>query len=171
MSTVPKHKSAARRIERFLRRHPDGRLIVCVATASPAGLAWLHEHTVGRPVELLVGDLRRRHFVDGTRRQRLTARKFADRGDVKIRHWPRRTHADSRRRKAHLKLWAVCDGDGNPAVFLVGSANLTTAGLHDNVEAVAVADRSEHAYLSGVVSRLHSGARPSRRRLRKAIAA
>lgn len=168
---MSRYKTAAQRIKRFLRRNPDGRLIVCVATASPAGLAWLHEHTRDRPVELLVGDLRSRHFADGTRRQRRDAAKFADRDDVKIRHWPRRGGADTRRCKAHLKLWAVCDREDSPDRFLIGSANLTTAGLHDNVEAVAVADASEHTYLADVVQRLRSEAGSARRRLRDAVTA
>ena len=44
-------------------------------------------------------------------------------------------------------MWAACDAHDIPQALLVGSANLTIAGLHENVELMALADASEHAYL------------------------
>ena len=48
----------------------------------------------------------------------------------------------------------ACDDRGAPQAFLVGSANLTIAGLHDNVELTALTDASEHAYLRSTVQEL-----------------
>ena len=42
----------------------------------------------------------------------------------------------------------------SPQAFLVGSANLTIAGLHDNVELMALADASDHAYLRSTLQEL-----------------
>ena len=36
-------------------------------------------------------------------------------------------------------MWAACDAHDTPQAFLVGSANLTIAGLHENVELMAQA--------------------------------
>ena len=51
-------------------------------------------------------------------------------------------------------MWAACDECGVPSAYLVGSANLTAAGLAENVELMAVADPSEHDYLRGVLEAL-----------------
>ena len=69
-------------------------------------------------------------------------------------NWYRTNRSNQGRSDAHLKVWAACDDAGVPQAFLVGSANLTVAGLHENVELMALADASDHAYLRSTVQEL-----------------
>ena len=62
-----------------------------------------------------------------------------------------------------------CDGRGVPQAFLVGSANLTIAGLHENVELMAVADASDHAYLRSTLQELLDKAWDAQERLQERI--
>jgi hypothetical protein len=50
--------TTADRVERFLDAHPSGALMVCVGSASVAGIVWLAKHSRGRPVTLLIGDMK-----------------------------------------------------------------------------------------------------------------
>ena len=145
---------AGDRIERFLRTHPTGRLIVCVGSASVSGLAWLAERTPQRPVTLLIGDLQGRNFQHATDVDRRAASEFVQRSDVDVRNWYRTARNAAGRSEAHLKVWAACNERGAPHAYLVGSANLTTAGFAENVELMTVADSSEHDYLNGVLEAL-----------------
>ncbi len=145
---------AGARVERFLRTHDAGQLIVCVGSASVSGLAWLAEHTRQRPVTLLIGDLQGRNFQHATEADRRAALRFVQRSDVEVRNWYRTARNAAGRSEAHLKVWAACDEHGAPHAHLVGSANLTTAGLAENVELMTVADSTEHAYLNGVLQAL-----------------
>ena len=138
---------ASDRVQRFLDEHPRGPLIICVGSASVAGIAWLAEHARDRPVTLLIGDMKGRNFARATDADRRTARDFVRRGDVLVLNWYRTERSGKGRSEAHLKVWAACDRKGRPKAFLVGSANLTDAGLQENVELMAVADDDEHAYL------------------------
>ena len=142
---------AGDRVERFLRSHNAGRLVICVGSASVSGLVWLAEHTRERPVTLLIGDLQGRNFQHATEADRRAASAFVRRSDVEVRNWYRTARNKSGRSEAHLKVWAACDEHGAPSAYLVGSANLTTAGLTENVELMTVADSSEHDYLGGVL--------------------
>lgn len=142
---------AGDRIERFLRTHSTGRLIVCVGSASVSGLAWLAERARQRPVTLLIGDLQGRNFQHATDADRRAALEFVQRSDVEVHNWYRTARSAGGRSEAHLKIWAACDERGVPHAHLVGSANLTTAGLAENVELMAVADSSQHDYLNGVL--------------------
>ena len=58
--------TAAKRVERFLAAHPTGPLVVCVGSASVAGIVWLAQRTRGRPVTLLIGDMKSRNFAKAT---------------------------------------------------------------------------------------------------------
>ncbi len=145
---------AGDRVERFLRSHTTGRLVVCVGSASVSGLVWLAERTAQRPVTLLIGDLQGRNFQHATDADRRAALAFVQRNDVDVRSWYRTARNAAGRSEAHLKVWAACDERGVPHAYLVGSANLTTAGLADNVELMAVADGREHDYLSGALQAL-----------------
>ena len=145
---------AGHRIERFLRTHSTGRLIVCVGSASVSGLVWLAEHTAQRPVTLLIGDLQGRNFQHATDADRRAALEFVQRSDVEVHNWYRTARSAAGRSEAHLKVWATCDERGAPHAYLVGSANLTTAGFAENVELMTVADSSEHDYLTGVLEAL-----------------
>ena len=137
-----------------MRTHPTGRLIVCVGSASVSGLVWLAERTRQRPVTLLIGDLQGRNFQHATDADRRAALAFVQRSDVEVHNWYRTPRSAAGRSKAHLKVWAACDERGAPHAFLVGSANLTTAGFAENVELMTVADSSEHDYLTGVLEAL-----------------
>ena len=161
--------TAAKRVERFLAAHPAGPLVVCVGSASVAGIVWLAERSRGRPVTLLIGDMKSRNFAKATDSQRRTALGFVQRSDVTVLNWYRTDRSSQGRSEAHLKVWAACDHAGSPQAFLVGSANLTRAGLHENVETMTVADASEHSYLRSTLQQLQDKAWDAKERLEEWI--
>ena len=162
-------EQAADRVERFLDAHPDGRLVVCVGSASVAGIVWLAERTRRRPVTLLIGDLKSRNFAKATDTDRRTALNFVQRSDVTVLNWYRTQRSGQGRSEAHLKVWAACDAHDTPQAFLVGSANLTIAGLHENVELMALADASEHGYLRSALQELQDKSWDAKERLEEWI--
>lgn len=161
---------AGDRVERFLRSHSTGRLVVCVGSASVSGVAWLAERTPQRPVTLLIGDLQGRNFQHATDDDRRAALAFAQRSDVEVRNWYRTARNADGRSEAHLKMWTACDERGVPHAYLVGSANLTAAGLDENVELMTVADSSEHDYLGSVLETLLDKAWDAKDQLEERIA-
>lgn len=161
--------TAADRVERFLDAHPDGPLVVCVGSASVAGIAWLAARSRGRPVTLLIGDMKSRNFARATDRDRSAALDFVNRNDVTVLNWYRTNRSNQGRSEAHLKVWAACDGTGAPRAFLVGSANLTNAGLHENVELMALADGSERSYLRSTLQQLQAKSWDAKERLQEWI--
>ena len=140
------------RIERFLRENPARRLWVTVGFASAFGLAWLEERTVGRPVELLIGDIRT-GFSNCTEADRLAAIRFIQRQDVSVRNWYRKRGGY---RVAHAKAWIVEPDplNENSGAVLVGSANLTKQGLLNNIEMMTLADPEEHERLRAEMRRI-----------------
>lgn len=161
--------TAADRVERFLDAHPSGPLMVCVGSASVAGVAWLAKRSHGRPVTLLIGDMKSRNFAKSTDVDRRAALDFAQRDNVTVLNWYRTDRSSQGRAEAHLKVWAACDDTGTPQALLVGSANLTTAGLHQNVEVMALADTSEHAYLHSTLRQLQDKSWDAKERLQERI--
>ena len=161
--------TAADRVERFLAAHPSGPLVVCVGSASVAGIAWLAKRSRGRPVTLLIGDMKSRNFAKATDADRRAALDFVQRGNVTVLNWYRTGRSNQGRSEAHLKVWAACNNAGTPQAFLVGSANLTIAGLHENVELMALADASEHAYLRSTVQQLRDKSWDRKDRLQELI--
>ena len=157
--------AAADRVERFLDTHPDGRVVVCVGSASVAGIVWLAERTGRRPVTLLIGDLKSRNFAKATDADRRAALDFVDRSDVSVSNWYRTQRSGEGRSEAHLKVWAACDAHDTPQTFLVGSANLTMAGPHENVELMALADATEHPYLRQTIHELQHKSWDAKERL------
>ena len=97
--------SAADRVERFLAAHPTGRLVVCVGSASVAGIVWLAQHSRGRPVTLFIGDMKSRNFARATDRDRSAPLDFVSRTDVDVRNWYRTGRSSQGRSEAHLKVW------------------------------------------------------------------
>ena len=160
---------AANRVERFLAAHQTGPVVVCVGSASVAGIVWLAERSRGRPVTLLIGDMKGRNFTHATGADRRAALDFVKRPDVTVLNWYRTERSKQGRSEAHLKVWAACDGTGAPQAFLVGSANLTIAGLHENVELMALADESEHAYLRSALQELQDKSWDSKERLKELL--
>ena len=160
---------AADRVERFLAAHPTGPLVVCVGSASVAGIGWLAQRSRGRPVTLFIGDMKSRNFARATDRDRSAALDFVSRNDVDVRNWYRTGRSSQGRSEAHLKVWAACDDTGAPQSFLVGSANLTIAGLHENIELMALADASEHAYLRSTLQHLREKSWDAKERLEEWI--
>ena len=156
-------------MERFLSAHPTGPLVVCVGSASVAGIGWLANRSQGRPVTLLIGDMKSRNFARATDADRRAALGFVQRRDVTVLNWYRTGRSSEGRSEAHLKVWAACDHTGAPQAFLVGSANLTMAGLHENVEVMALADASEHAYLRSTLEQLQHKAWDAKERLEEWI--
>ena len=134
MFNSPLGISAGDRIDRFLDEYPDGELFVAVGYASVAGLAWLGERTVGRPVKLIIGNAQASRFKEASAADRAAAVKFLRRGDVEVKNWYRTGRRGGTARDAHLKVRAVLGSDGGATAALVGSANLTRQALYKNVE-------------------------------------
>ena len=130
--------SASSRIERYLRDHPDGDLLIAVGYAMAPGMAWLARHTSGRRVSLLIGDTRSQWWKKMSESDRAACLVFIRRGDVEIRNWYRTKRSRSGESAAHLKVWAVHD-NWSPVSVLAGSGNLTRKGLDDNVEVMVEA--------------------------------
>jgi hypothetical protein len=116
-------------------------------------------------VTLLTGDMKSRNFAKATDRDRSAALEFVNRSDVTVLNWYRTNRSNQGRSEAHLKVWAACDGHGTPQAFLVGSANLTMAGLHENVELMALADDSEHSYLRTTLQQIQTKSWDAKERL------
>ncbi|MCY4631511.1 MAG: hypothetical protein OXE75_11615 [bacterium] len=128
----------ASRIEEFLRNAPPGRLYVVVGYADVTGLAWLERHAAERPVTLLIGDTRRRLFL-GQPQDRRAALEFLARADVDVLSGYRQGAP-----LVHQKVFVVGSPGGGEAVAgLVGSANLTDAGLFRNEETVVTVSAEE----------------------------
>ena len=155
--------SAASLIEDFLRSHPRGELFVAVGYASVAGIAWLADRTGDRPVTLLIGNVRRNHFKEMSDKDRDTAIRFLRRDDVQVLTWYQRARDGRPGRDAHLKVWAVMSESsrrrGRAAgveAMLVGSGNLTKAGLIHNEEAFAHATGEDLRRIGAQLERLRS---------------
>ena len=128
----------ASKIEKFLRNAPRGRLYVVVGYADVTGLAWLERHAAERPVTLLIGDTRRRLF-QGQPQDRRAALDLLARTDVNVLSGYRQGAP-----LVHQKVFVVASPGGDQAVAgLVGSANLTDAGLFRNEETVVTVAREE----------------------------
>ncbi len=138
------HYRAEEHIVRFLRENPSGHLHVVVGYASVWGLAWLQEHTRRRPVTLVIGDTKKHHFNSATDSDRRKALALLGRRDVKVRNWYRTARSAEGKSMLHAKAWVVADGkSGSATSVLLGSANLTRAGLRDNWETMALAAEGE----------------------------
>ena len=118
---------------------------------------------------LFIGDMKSRNFALATDRDRSAALNFVSRADVAVRNWYRTGRSSQGRSEAHLKVWAACDDTGAPQAFLVGSANLTIAGPHDNIELMALADASDHAYLRSTLQQLQDKSWDTKERLQELI--
>ena len=151
---------SAGRIEQFLAKYPDGRLTVAVGYASVKGLAWLARHTANRPVTLLIGNCRKSHFTKWSRDDRAGAVAFINRPDVDVKNWYKKRPTPS---EAHLKVW-VAHTTTSPRVLL-GSANLTGAGLFRNREAVAEAADPDRPSIAQDVNDLIGNAWDAKERL------
>ncbi len=121
------------RIGRFLEANPLGSLLVAVGYATPAGLAWLHQRTESRAVSVLIGDAHRVYWRNVTVSDRVAARQFLLRSNVEVHNWYRTSRSKEGASEAHLKIWLVYNRNRVSAA-LVGSANLTNKGLHNNTE-------------------------------------
>lgn len=137
------------RIRQFLRDHPDGPVKIVVGFASVWGLAWLDDHTRGRPVHLLIGDVRKHRFSKADFVERKRALEFLRRRDVKITNWYRRHPQKS---EAHMKSWLI-ESAGGPHV-LTGSANLTRSGIQHNRELMVEPAPADIRYCVGEINDL-----------------
>ncbi len=124
-------RGAASQIEAFLWSDTTAPLTVAVGFASVRGLAWLAKRTADRPVTLVIGDCRQMRFAKASAADRQIAQSFLARDDVTIKNWYRKNPEPA---EAHLKVW-IAHTEKGPAA-LVGSANLTGAGLFRNQEMV-----------------------------------
>ena len=130
--------------------HPAGDLLIAVAYATPAGMAWLARRTTGRRVSLLIGDTRSQYWTKVTESDRDACLAFMRRSDVEIRNWYRTKKSRSGESSAHLKVWAVHQ-NWSPVSALVGSGNLTRKGLDDNVEVMVEAHNRDMRQTWGTV--------------------
>ena len=129
---------AMARIEKFLADYPAGHLHVVTGFASMAGLAWLARVTERRPVTIVISDLRT--GLDNFEvRDAAVAEAFVNRSDVRVLNWYRTGKSKLGAAVAHSKVFAVEGPEHRPIAVLVGSANLTMAGLNDNVETMVEA--------------------------------
>ena len=136
---------------------------MAVGYASVAGIAWLAERAGDRPVTLLIGNVRRNHFAEMSDKDRDAAVRFLRRGDVQGLTWYQKRRDDRPAREAHLKVWAVMAESprrrGRPGAVeavLVGSGNLTKAGLFHNEEAFAHAAGEDLRRIAAQLERLRS---------------
>ena len=155
----------AERYEAFLKSYPTGRLTVAVGFASVRGLAWLARRTRERPVRLVIGNCQRQRFAKASDEDRRVATAFLDRWDVEVKNWYRKNPVA---REAHLKVWMI-ETEGGP-VALVGSANLTGAGLFHNWEAVVEARGADREWTVSEVGALWREAWPYTDRVREYVA-
>ncbi len=161
----PLGASAGDRIDRFLDDHPDGALFVAVGYASVAGLAWLGERTVGRPVTLIIGNAQASRFQKATAADRGAVFEFLRRRDVEVRNWYRTGRGGRAASDAHLKVWAVLGPGGHVTAALVGSANLTRQGLFENVETCVEASDADLPALRHQITALREVAWDCRERI------
>ncbi len=70
---------------------------------------WLSERSRGRPVTLIIGDMKSRNFAKATDAHRRTALGFVQHSDVTVLNWYRTDRSNQGRSEAHLKVWAACD--------------------------------------------------------------
>ena len=136
--------SASHRIDKYLKAHPSGDLLIAVGYATPAGVAWLAKRTAGRSgsVSLLIGDTRSHWWKKAKRSDRSACLAFFNRPDVEVKNWYRTKKSPSGASSAHLKVWATHQ-DWEPVSVLAGSGNLTTKGLQGNVEGMVEAYRQD----------------------------
>ena len=152
--------STEKRILEFLARHTEAPLRIAVGYASVWGLAWLKEHTKGRPVELFIGNAKPRYFSNATEADISAAQEFLSRPDVAVRNWYRRHGGKS---EAHLKAW-VAKTNAGPAV-LMGSANLTRAGIQENQEVMGECSADDASRTASEIDALWKKAWDAKRRL------
>ena len=136
---------------------------MAVGYASVAGIAWLAERAGDRPVTLLIGNVRRNHFKEMSDKDRDAAIRFLRRGEVQVLTWYQKPRDDRPGREAHLKVWAVMAESprrrgraGAVEAVLVGSGNLTKAGLFHNEEAFAHAAGEDLRRIGAQLERLRS---------------
>lgn len=109
-------------------------------------------------------------FGQGNTADQKIALDFINRNDVKILNWYRTQRSKQGKSEANLKVWAICDENGTPKTYLVGSANLTKTGLHHNIELMTLAnDISDRHYLEQTLRDLQAEAWDAKDRLRELI--
>ena len=151
-------------IQRFLRDNPHGHLYVLVGYASVWGLAWLQENTPGRPVTLIIGDTRPHHFESATNRDRARALQFLRRTDARTLSWYRTGKSAQGKSMLHAKGWVIAEPTEKPATAaLIGSANLTRAGLQANWEMMALVSGGELSRIRRQLDGLMQGRTVSRK--------
>ena len=136
---------------------------MAVGYASVAGIAWLAKRVGDRPLTLFIGNVRPNHFKEMSDEDRHAAIRFLRRGDVQVLTWYQKARDNRPAREAHLKVWAVMSesprrrgrSDAVEAM-LVGSGNLTKAGLFHNEEAFAHAAGEDLRRISAQLERLRS---------------
>ena len=170
---------AAATVEAILEEFPAGDLVVAVGFASVSGIAWLSRRATHSTVTLLIGDTRRQHLAAAEARpeDREEAAQFLGRPDVQVLNWYRSGRGAQPRRSAHLKVWAVLEQDSvtraarpEATAMLVGSGNLTLAGLLYNEEAFARAGREDIGRITRQLERLVREGWDCRHRLNEAVA-
>lgn len=131
--------SAAVRIRRFLKDHPDGELFVAVGIASVAGIAWLDANIGSRIVTLVIDKTEPSRFRVASAADRASAVRFLRHVDVEVASWARGGAAG----EFGLRVWAVVRADRSVEAALVGPVNLTRKALRDRTGIIVQASRSD----------------------------
>ena len=137
---MPRPETPAATVRKFLEDHPDGDLVIATKRVGVLGLAWLAKRTEGRSITLMTGETLPQHYRRGANAHRSAALAFVQDLGVSIRSWGRSQLGTS---SVDLSIWAVCDEESIPQHYLVGTAPLTQAGLHESVGIMCKPDASE----------------------------
>ena len=142
---------AGSKIKAFLHEHRTADVVVCTGYASVNGLAWLSRQVdQGRRVTLVIGDMRAHFFAHASDGDRKAAAAFLRRDNVNVHHWYRQKPV---KKIAHGKAVVAVQGHKQkPVAALVGSANLTDQGLHQNLELMVRCDTADLGEIEAYVA-------------------
>ena len=142
---------AGSKIKAFLHEHRTADVVVCTGYVSVNGLAWLSRQVdQGRGVTLVIGDMRAHFFANASDGDRKAAAAFLRRDNVKVHHWYRQKPV---KKIAHGKAVVAVQGyKQKPVAALVGSANLTDQGLHQNLELMVRCDTADLGEIEAYVA-------------------
>lgn len=130
------------KIRDFLQEHRFGDLWVCTGSTNAWGFAMLGELAPDRAVTILMASDPDLVHSQSPEDQRRRARDFLNRRDVRVMTWPKPGSRNPERQRMHIKAY-IADPTGDEPVALVGSANLTRAGLMTNQEAMVTASPAD----------------------------
>ena len=145
--------SAHQQLELLLQEHPHLPLWGALQCASPVGLGWLHEHTEGRPVTLLISNVRAGTSSGGPTHTH-ASREFLDRDDVTVLGW--RRPRSPRDRNAARGWFIASSPEDEIKAALLGAIELTRKDLIAGAQTFTTARPDELEALTSAVTVLIS---------------